>query len=174
MAASAALREDQIPNGFHHISIRVPHISRMKETYSTRASGSVHQLYAHLVFVIKRRRDLIDEPVLAAMRQVFAEECAKLGCRLISCNSDKNHVHLLLQFAPAVALAKLVNQMKGVASHRINRMFLAERKAAGLAEGEPLWSPSYFVKSVGSNEGSVRITHKYIAKQNKAPKAAAA
>ena len=40
--------------------------------------------------------------------------CADFGCELMEFNGENNHVHLLVNFPPKVALSKLVNSLKGV------------------------------------------------------------
>ncbi|GAA2777170.1 hypothetical protein GCM10010452_00100 [Crossiella cryophila] len=39
----------------------------------------------------------------------------------IECNGENNHVHLLVNFRPNVALAKLIDSRKGVSSRRMRQ-----------------------------------------------------
>ncbi len=47
--------------------------------------------------------------------------CADFETELVEFNAENNHVHLLVNFPPKVALAKLVNSLKGVSSRGCGR-----------------------------------------------------
>ena len=47
--------------------------------------------------------------------------CADFGAELGEFNGDTNHVHLLVNFPPAVAISRLVNSLKGVSSRRLRQ-----------------------------------------------------
>lgn len=44
-------------------------------------------------------------------------KCAALGCALLAIGGMSDHIHVLLQFSPAVSLAQLIGEMKGASSH---------------------------------------------------------
>ena len=92
----------------------------MRQSFPLRDAGSVHQLYVHLVFITKMRKETITLEALQFLREIFNAVCVDLECRLISCNSDWDHVHVLVQFPPKIAISLLVNRLKGVSSRRIH------------------------------------------------------
>jgi putative transposase len=47
----------------------------------------------------------------------------RLGCELVECNGEAEHVHLLVHFPPTVALSRPVNSLKGVSSRRLRQAF---------------------------------------------------
>ena len=49
--------------------------------------------------------------------------CEDFGCELVEFNGDTEHVHLLVNVPPTVALSRLVNRLKGVASRRLRQEF---------------------------------------------------
>ena len=49
--------------------------------------------------------------------------CADFECELVEFNGEGEHVHLLVNFPPKVALSKLVNSLKGVSSRRMRHEF---------------------------------------------------
>src|SRR5262249_29261491 len=81
-------------------------------------------------------------------------------------NGEPDHVHLLVNYPPKVRLSELVNSLKGVSSRRMKQEFPAistfwsVRKSKG-----HLWSPSYFVGSVGG--APITILRQYIEGQNR-------
>lgn len=50
--------------------------------------------------------------------------CTDFECELVEFNGETNHVHLLVNFPPKVALSKLVNSLKCVSSRRMRQEFL--------------------------------------------------
>lgn len=73
--------------------------------------------------------------------------CADFECQLREFNGESNHVHLLVNFPPKIALSRLVNSLKGVSSRRLRQEFPDLRRHYWRAS--PLWSGSYFAGSVG-------------------------
>ena len=45
--------------------------------------------------------------------------CADFDCQLVEFNGENNHLHLLANYPPKVAIARLVNSIKGVSSRRM-------------------------------------------------------
>ena len=45
------------------------------------------------------------------------------GCEPVEFNGETEHVHLLVNFPPTVALSRLVNSLKGVSSRRLRQEF---------------------------------------------------
>ncbi|WP_433512021.1 IS200/IS605 family transposase [Nonomuraea sp. CA-143628] len=78
-------------------------------------------------------------------------------------NGEDNHVHLLVTFPPKVALSKLVNSLKGVASRRMRQEF--PDLAAHYYRANKLWSGSYFEGSAGG--APLSNVHQYIEQQNR-------
>ena len=89
--------------------------------------------------------------------------CADFETELMEFNGENNHVHLLVNFPPKVALAKLVNSLKGVSSRRLRQEFPDLRRHYYRAN--KLWSGSYFAGSVGG--APLSIVKQYIEQQNR-------
>lgn len=75
--------------------------------------------------------------------------CADFECTLVEFNGENNHVHLLVNFPPKVALSKLVNSLKGVSSRRMRQEF--PELALHYWRAQRLWPGSYFAGSVGGH-----------------------
>ena len=78
-----------------------------------------------------------------------------------------NHVHLLVNFPPKVALSRLVNSLKGVSSRRLRWEF--PELARHYYRANKLWSGSYFARSVGG--APVSVLRQYIEQQNRPARA---
>ncbi len=79
--------------------------------------------------------------------------CADFECELVEFNGEGEHVHLLVDFPPKVAVARLVNSLKGVSSRRMRQDF--PELARHYYRANKLWSGSYFAGSVGGAPLSV-------------------
>ncbi len=112
----------------------------------------VFALHAHLVFVTKYRRHVLDADAIQLLREHFARVCEKADVKLVEMNGEDDHVHLLVEYLPTAQLSTLVNSLKGVSSRllRKERPDIAHRYWKNV-----LWSPSYFAASCGGAPLSV-------------------
>ena len=76
------------------------------------------------------------------MEQIMRAVYADFETGLAEFNGEANHVHLLVNFPPKVALSKLVNSPKGVSSRRMRHQF--PDLARHYWRANRLWSASYF------------------------------
>lgn len=120
----------------------------------------VFKMHVHLVFVAKYRRRVFDGHAIQRLRAIFAKVCADCEARLIEMDGDDDHVHLLVEYPPKVAISNLVNSLKGVSSLllRKERPDIQKRYWRGV-----LWSPSHFASSCGG--APVSIVRHYIEQQ---------
>jgi len=112
-----------------------------------------------LVFVTKYRRDVLIGEHLAYLSEVFASVCEDFGACLTECNGEDDHVHLLVEYPPTVAVSSLVNSLKGVSSRRLRARYRVR------AHREHLWSPSYFAASCGG--APLSIIRAYVEQQRR-------
>ncbi len=120
----------------------------------------VFNMHVHLVFVTKYRRSVLTGTVLDDLRGILADVCRDFEAALVEFNGEDDHVHLLVNYPPKVAVTKLVNSLKGVSSRllRKNHPELADRYWQGV-----LWSPSYFAATCGG--APISIIRQYIEDQ---------
>ncbi len=125
-----------------------------------RGRSVVYALHVHLVFVAKYRRHVFDRAAFDALRGIFASVCGDFEADLIEMDGEDDHVHLLVNYPPKVAVSVLVNSLKGVSSRRLRqvRPDIARRYWKGV-----LWSPSYFAASCGG--APISIIRRYIEQQ---------
>ena len=74
---------------------------------------------------------------------------------------ENDHVHLLVEYPPKIAVSTLVNSLKGVSSRLLRKQFPELSKAYWKGV---LWSPSYFAASCGG--APIHIIKQYIQQQN--------
>src|SRR5690554_7947254 len=121
----------------------------------------VFNMHVHLVFVAKYRRDVFTNAMLETMREVFERVCLDFEAELIEFDGEHDHVHLLVNYPPKVAISSLVNSLKG-ASSRVLRKERPDIASRFYYKGV-LWSPSYFASSCGG--APIEIIRQYIEQQ---------
>jgi putative transposase len=128
-----------------------------------RGRSVVYNLHAHLVFVTKYRRDVLNDAMLTRCEEVMRDVCAGLGAELREFNGEDDHVHLLVQYPPKLAISTLVNSLKGVSAYYLRKEFTG-RVNRHIMHGH-LWSPSYFAASCSG--APLEIVKQYIANQKR-------
>jgi putative transposase len=118
-------------------------------------------MHVHLVFVTKYRRGVFTKEIIDDMRPMFASVCADFEAELVEFDGEDDHVHLLVNYPPKVAISKLVNSLKGVSSFLILKKDYPSIKKK--LWGGALWSPSYFAASCGG--APIAIIRQYIEQQ---------
>jgi len=79
----------------------------------------VFLMHVHLVFVSKYRKKLFTKEILDFMEGIFRDVCTDFQAELKEFNGEGDHVHLLINYPPKVAISSLVNSLKGVSSRYI-------------------------------------------------------
>ena len=79
------------------------------------------KMHVHLVFMAKYRRRVFDGDAINRLRIIFANTCADFGAQLIEMDGEDDHVHLLVEYPPKVAVSSLVNSLKGVSSRLLRK-----------------------------------------------------
>ena len=121
------------------------------------------ELHVHLVFVTKYRRKVFTPTIIQHLRLIFAKICRDFDAQLVEIEGERDHVHLLINYPPKIAVSKLVNSLKGASSRIIRKQGYATIEKA--LWGGSLWSRSYFAGSCGG--APIDIIRKYIEQQER-------
>jgi putative transposase len=121
---------------------------------------SISNLKANLVCVTKYRKKVLTSDSLELIEICFKEVARKMDFQILEFNGESDHIYCLLEYPPKLSISTIVNTLKGVSS----RIYGKEgfKKPYGK---EALWSPSYFVSSVGG--APIEVLRKYIENQEK-------
>ncbi|MFD8089328.1 IS200/IS605 family transposase [Streptomyces malaysiensis] len=123
----------------------------------------VSAMHVHLVFVTKYRRGVFDDEMLTRCEKIMRKVCEDFEAELKEFNGERDHVHLLINYPPKIAVSKLVNSLKGVSARRIRQEFTGRINRATM-HGH-LWSPSYLSASCGG--APLAIVRQYIEQQKR-------
>lgn len=125
-----------------------------------RERHSVSDLKIHLVCVTKYRRKIFNAKSLELIHKSFIEVSKKMDFNVLEFNGELDQIHVLLEYPPKLSISQMVNSLKGVSSRRYGQAGYPKPYAK-----EALWSPSYFVSSVGG--APLEVLKKYIQHQEK-------
>lgn len=87
-----------------------------KEIDICRGRHSTFLMHVHLVFVTKYRRKIFVQDAIKKLWGYFASVCAEFDAELVEMDDEHDHVHLLVNYPPKLAVSGLVNILKGVSS----------------------------------------------------------
>jgi putative transposase len=92
----------------------------------------------HFVWVTKYRQGVLSGPAGVRLRDLIREVCRALEIEILQGAVSKDHVHVLLSCPPNLSPSKVVQAIKGKASHKLLMEFrhLQERCWAAICGHE--------------------------------------
>lgn len=136
------------------------------ESAYRRGRSVASALHVHLVFVTRYRRGVLNEDMLNLCETTMRDVCADFDATLVEFHGEDDHVHVLIEYPPKVAISKLVNSLKGVSARRLRYEFTGHVNRHSV--NGHLWSPSYFAASCGG--APISIIGQYIEQQRRPPR----
>jgi putative transposase len=118
---------------------------------------AVFSVKYHVIWCPKYRRRVLGGAAELRLTQIIGEVVAGFGGMVIEVETMHDHVHLLVELPPQVAVSKLVKILKGRSSRRLRQEF------SHLARMKCLWAPSYFVSTVGG--APLEVVRRYVENQ---------
>lgn len=118
----------------------------MVNTYN-KGFRSVYKLTAHLVLVTKYRKPVINRDIMNRLDEIVRQTCQKWSISLVEFNGESDHVHILIDYPPDIALSKFIANLKTVTSRLIRRDF--REHIQQFHRKEAFWTGAYFVASTG-------------------------
>ena len=76
------------------------------------------------------------------------------GCRLETIGFDKDHVHMVMIIPPKYSIAEVMGTLKSQSASYLRRKFPFLQNVYW--KENVLWSPGYFVSSVGIDEATIK------------------
>ena len=130
----------------------------MKVTYGR---GYVYSLQYHIVWCVKYRRKVITPIIETSLLTIIRKIANDNNFEILEANTDKDHIHLLINCSPQHYIPNIIKALKGVSARLLMKEYGAQLKQQ--LWGGHLWNPSYFIATVSENtEEQIR---KYIQQQ---------
>ena len=129
----------------------------------THGRGCVYSIQYHIVWCVKYRHRILTPQVENKLVEILDMVADCENFQILECNTDKDHIHLLINCSPQHYIPDIIQKLKGNSSRLLMKEFgtvLKKKLWGGL-----LWNPSYFVSTISENtEEQIR---KYIKNQKK-------
>lgn len=117
-----------------------------------------------MIFVVKYRKPLLTGDIDEDIKQIVLEvsQADDSLFSIVTMESDKDHLHMLLDVDPTVSATSIVSRLKQISTSRIWKKHGAELKSQFWKENA-FWSDGYFVCSTG--DANMETIKKYIEEQ---------
>lgn len=129
----------------------------------THGRGYVYSIQYHIVWCVKYRHKILTPQIENKLIEILNMVADCEDFQIIECNTDKDHIHILINCSPQHYLPNIIQKLKGVSSRLLMKEHgeILKRKLWG----GHLWNPSYFIATVSENtEEQIR---KYIKNQKR-------
>jgi len=124
----------------------------MEATFS---AHSVYRLQYHVVWVTKYRRRILKPFVEEYLKKVLPKLLRQMpGVMIETMGFDLDHLHMLITIPPKYSISDVMGRLKGQSSHHMRKTFNWLGKVYW--KENVVWSPGYFVSSVGLDENTIR------------------
>ena len=120
-----------------------------------KTAHSIYYLQYHIVWVCKYRRRILNPGICGYIRKILTKLLRSMpGVKLETIGFDKDHLHMVMSIPPKYSIASVIGQLKSQSASLLRKRF------TWLSEvywnENIVWSPGYFVSSVGIDEETVK------------------
>ena len=116
----------------------------------THGRTCVYNINYHIIWGTKYRNKWMTVDLENEIKQILHDIASENGFTInhIEIGLD-DHVHLLVSAPPKLSVTVIVKCLKGTSSFRLFRLHPELKKFYWNKEDRHIWSPSYFVESIG-------------------------
>lgn len=130
-----------------------------------KGSHWVANLNIHLIFVTKYRVKVLTDKLLQNAEASFEVTGKSLDAKIIECNGEADHIHLLIEYPSRLSVSTIAKRLKGASSSYLQQQYPSLSNHWAVRKSGALWSPSYFVASVGG--APISVLKQYIQQQDR-------
>jgi len=120
-----------------------------------RLSGhSAYRTQYHMVWIPKYRRRILNPGVCGYLHRVLPKVLNRLpGCEIREYKLQVDHIHMVMVIPPRYAVSEVIGKMKCWTAGQLREKFPWLKKVYW--EKDIVWSPGYFVSTIGLDEQTV-------------------
>ena len=128
-----------------------------------KAGHSVYRLQYHVIWVCKYRRKILNADVVEFMGKILVKLLKSMpGVKIEKIGFDEDHVHFVMIIPPKYSISSVVAQLKSQSASMLRKKFQWLQRVYW--KENIVWSPGYFVSSVGIDE---KVILKYVEQQGR-------
>ena len=110
-------------------------------------SHTVSRLTAHIIWVTKYRYKVLTGDIQIRCRNLIKQVCDSEDVKILKGAVSKDHVHMLIEYAPSLKISDFVKRVKGRTSRILQMEYPALKKQYW---GKHFWAIGYGVWSTGN------------------------
>ena len=115
----------------------------------------VYRLLYHVVWVCKYRRRILKHGVCEYVSKIFPKLLRSMpGVSVEKIGFDMDHLHMIMVIPPKYSIANVMRTLKSKSSSLLRKKYSWLSKVYW--KENILWSPGYFVSSVGVDKETIR------------------
>ena len=115
-------------------------------SYCTASHTTFYHRY-HVVWATKYRHRVLQGTMRERLREIIGQTCSELDVQIIKGVLARDHVHMFINVPPKLALATVMQRIKGRSSRRVQMGFPDLRKRYW---GRRFWARGYFSTTSGN------------------------
>ena len=121
----------------------------------TRFSGhGVYRTEYHVVWIPKYRRRILNPGVAGYISKLFPKILLEMpGVEMLETNILRDHIHVVMIIPPKYAVSEVIGRIKGRSASILRKKFAWLGKLYW--KENIVWSPGYFVSTIGINEKQI-------------------
>ena len=131
-----------------------------------RLSGhAAYRTEYHIVWIPKYRHHILNTGVKGYLVKLFPKVMEQLpGCEIVKYNIQADHIHMVMVIPPKYSVSAVVGKIKGMTSSELRKKF--EWLKNRYWKENIVWSPGYFVSTVGVEEEKILKYVEYQGRQD--------
>lgn len=116
---------------------------------------SVYSLQYHVVWVSKYRRRILKPGVCTYLQKVLPKLLRSMpGVTIDAIGFDQDHLHMVMVIPPKYSISSVMGKLKSQSASEMRKSFPWLAKVYW--KENLVWSPGYFVSSVGIDENTIK------------------
>ena len=123
---------------------------RVKKDGYNRGQHCIYCLTYHMIFVTHYRKPVINEEMSSAMKEFSNHMAEQFRGKILSAETDRDHIHLLVSLPPNTNVSVFVRSIKTQLSREMRKRFPEQIKQYIYGDDTSFWSRSYFIATTGS------------------------
>lgn len=92
----------------------------------THGRGYVYSIQYHIVWCVKYRHKIINNEIENRLKEILTEISDYEEFQIVEYNTDKDHIHLLINCSPHHYIPNIIQKLKGISSRRLMNEFKDE------------------------------------------------
>ena len=126
-----------------------------------KSAHSIYRLQYHVVWVCKYRRRILNPAVCGYLRKMMPTLLRSMpGVKVETIGFDKDHLHMVMVIPPKYCIASVMGKLKSQSASHLRKYF--KWLSQVYWKENVVWSPGYFISSVGVDEETIK---RYVAYQ---------